>query len=57
VQNSKDELTKIYDEINTISTKSAIFKTEKYVKKSYYYHYFLALALLFLTLYITLYRK
>jgi Ca-activated chloride channel family protein len=53
--NSKDELKKIYDEINRLEKSE--FKTEKYVKKSYYYHYFLALALLFLTLYITLYRK
>ena len=52
---SKKELEKIYSEIDKLE-KSEI-KSNKYIKKSYYFQYFLGLGVLFLTLYIIGYRR
>ncbi len=52
---SGTQLKRIYQEIDKLE-KSDI-KAEKYFKKRYFFQYFLALAALFLTIFILLYRK
>ncbi|NPA50337.1 MAG: VWA domain-containing protein [Epsilonproteobacteria bacterium] len=53
--NSKADLQRIYEEIDRLEKSE--FKATKYIKKSYYYQYFLALGIVFLIIYILVYRK
>ncbi len=52
---SGSDLKRIYEEIDKLE-KSEI-KAEKYFKKRYFFQYFLALAAIFLTIFILIYRK
>jgi len=52
---SKRELNDIYNQINRLEKSE--FKAQKYIKKSYYYQYFLALGILFLIIFAIGYRR
>jgi Ca-activated chloride channel family protein len=52
---SKQELIDIYNQINSLEKSE--FKAQKYIKKSYYYQYFLAFGVLFLIIYAIGYRR